>query len=168
MLNGKDPSPPTAFLLVAQIRLEGSLSAVATMSILLWRWLVKLCFLQTAAIAFAPSILRLSRHRHHQQESSSSSSASISVTSRTRRFPAFVLTTSGLLEPRRDLRTILGTRTEAVDEYVEAEDLDGLQELFNRYCDQEGLMTKSATKQIPAIAELLVGVEGIASSPCIK
>jgi hypothetical protein len=168
MLNGKDPSPPTAFLLVAQIRLEGSLSAVATMSILLWRWLVKLCFLQTAAIAFAPSILRLSRHRHHQQEPSSSSSASISVTSRTRRFPAFVLTTSGLLEPRRDLRTILGTRTEAVDEYVEAEDLDGLQELFNRYCDQEGLMTKSATKQIPAIAELLVGVEGIASSPCIK
>jgi hypothetical protein len=139
------------------------------MSILLWRWLVKLCFLQTAAIAFAPSILRLSRHRHHQQESSFTSSyASVSVTSRTRRFPAFVLTTASLLEPRRDLRTILGTKTEAVDEYVEAEDLDGLQELFNRYCDQEGLMTKSATKQIPAIAELLVGVEGIASSPCIN
>jgi hypothetical protein len=64
-------------------------------------------------------------------------------------------------QPQRDLRTFLGTRTEAVDEeeYVEAEDLDGLQDLFNRYCDREGLMTKSATKRIPAIAELLVGVD---------
>lgn len=54
--------------------------------------------------------------------------------------------------------TYLQTKTrETVEEYVEAEDLDGLQDLFNRCCDQEGLMTKNAVQQIPAIAELLVG-----------
>jgi len=40
---------------------------------------------------------------------------------------------------------------------VEAEDLEALQKLFAKYCDQEGLMTKEAVQKIPTIAELLVG-----------
>jgi hypothetical protein len=142
---------------------KGSLTAVI-MTILLWRWPVKLCLLQTAATAFAPSILRKLPHQqqHHHGQESSSSVFAVRVSLPNRRFPTVSPATVNLplQQSQRDLRTFLGTRTEAVDEeYVEAEDLDGLQDLFNRYCDREGLMTKSATKRIPAIAELLVGAD---------
>jgi hypothetical protein len=42
------------------------------------------------------------------------------------------------------------------DVFVEAQDLDALQQLFSKYCDKEGLMSKQNLEQIPAIAQLLV------------
>ena len=42
------------------------------------------------------------------------------------------------------------------DMFVEAQDLDALQQLFSKYCDKEGLMSKQNLEQIPAIAQLLV------------
>jgi hypothetical protein len=46
--------------------------------------------------------------------------------------------------------------TQAEDVFVEAQDLDALQQLFSKYCDKEGLMSKKNLEQIPAIAQLLV------------
>lgn len=45
---------------------------------------------------------------------------------------------------------------QANEQLVEAEDFEALQVLFSEYCDKEGLMTKMAVMEIPAIAELLV------------
>ena len=41
-------------------------------------------------------------------------------------------------------------------EFVEAEDFEALQILFSKHCDKEGLITKNAVMEIPAIAELIV------------
>jgi hypothetical protein len=46
--------------------------------------------------------------------------------------------------------------TQTEDVFVEAQDLDALQQLFAKYCDKEGLMSKKNLEQIPAIAQLLV------------
>jgi len=45
-----------------------------------------------------------------------------------------------------------------VGAFVEAEDLEALQSLFSKYCDSDGLMTKEAVSQIPAITELTVSI----------
>jgi hypothetical protein len=37
-----------------------------------------------------------------------------------------------------------------------AQDLESLQSLFSQYCDKQGLMTRSALRNVPTIAELLV------------
>jgi hypothetical protein len=42
------------------------------------------------------------------------------------------------------------------EDFVEAEDLEALQELFTKYCDSEGLMTRTSVMQLPAITELMV------------
>jgi hypothetical protein len=42
------------------------------------------------------------------------------------------------------------------DDFVAAQDLEALQELFTKYCDKDGLMDKNAAMKVPAIAELLV------------
>ena len=41
-------------------------------------------------------------------------------------------------------------------DFVKADDGDALQQLFSKTCDKEGLMTKAAVMEIPAIAQLLV------------
>jgi len=40
-------------------------------------------------------------------------------------------------------------------EYVEAEDGEAVQALFEKYCDDDGLMTKAAVKAVPSITDLL-------------
>jgi hypothetical protein len=40
--------------------------------------------------------------------------------------------------------------------FSQAQDLESLQSLFARYCDKQGLMTRSALRKVPAIADLLV------------
>lgn len=40
-------------------------------------------------------------------------------------------------------------------EFVKAEDGEALQALFSKFCDADGLMTKTTVKAVPAIAELL-------------
>lgn len=40
-------------------------------------------------------------------------------------------------------------------EFVKADDLEALQSLFSRECDEDGLMTKAAIEAVPAIAELV-------------
>lgn len=42
------------------------------------------------------------------------------------------------------------------DAFPEASDLEALQRLFTKYCDKEGLMTKTSVTQVPAIAALMV------------
>jgi hypothetical protein len=42
------------------------------------------------------------------------------------------------------------------DEFVAANDLEGLQKLFSQYCDDEGLMSKNSIQRIPSILQLLV------------
>ena len=42
--------------------------------------------------------------------------------------------------------------------YVEAEDLLGIQALFNKFCDEDGLMNKSDLERVPVIAEMLVSL----------
>ena len=43
-------------------------------------------------------------------------------------------------------------------DFVEAEDLPSIQALFNKYCDKDGLMTKSALAGVPVFAEMLVRI----------
>ena len=43
-------------------------------------------------------------------------------------------------------------------DFVEAEDLPAIQALFNKYCDEDGLMTKSALAGVPVFAEMLVRI----------
>ena len=43
-------------------------------------------------------------------------------------------------------------------EYVEAEDGEAVQALFEKYCDDDGLMTKAAVKAVPSITDLLVRI----------
>lgn len=112
----------------------------------LWRWLVRLSVLQVVAQAFAPSILRFPPRQQH-----------LSQLTTTARFPASTTLPCGQRSVFSRTSYLQTKTTETVDGYVEAEDLDGLQDLFNRYCDREGLMTKNSVQQIPAIAELLVG-----------
>ena len=42
------------------------------------------------------------------------------------------------------------------DGFVQSEDLGALQRLFSKYCDEEGLMSKTSVMEIPAISELMV------------
>lgn len=53
---------------------------------------------------------------------------------------------------------LLLTSSPSLDDesFVQAEDLEALQKLFSKYCDSEGLMTKVAVTQIPAISDLMV------------
>ena len=46
-------------------------------------------------------------------------------------------------------------------DFVEAEDLPSIQELFTKYCDQDGLMTKTSLDKVPAFKDMLV------SSKCL-
>lgn len=57
---------------------------------------------------------------------------------------------------QRRQTTILSSSPVQTDAFVKAEDLEGLQALFSKYCDKEGLMTKEVALQIPTISELLV------------
>ena len=40
---------------------------------------------------------------------------------------------------------------------VAADDIDSIQELFNKYCDKDGLMTKAALAAMPPFCDMLVG-----------
>ena len=51
---------------------------------------------------------------------------------------------------------LASSSVDASDGFVEAQDLEALQALFSKYCDEEGLMTKASAMQIPAIADLFV------------
>ncbi len=39
---------------------------------------------------------------------------------------------------------------------MEADDMDAIQELFNKYCDKDGLMTKAALAAMPPFSDMLV------------
>jgi hypothetical protein len=41
-------------------------------------------------------------------------------------------------------------------DFVEAEDLPSIQELFTKYCDKDGLMTKASLDKVPAFKDMLV------------
>ncbi len=41
-------------------------------------------------------------------------------------------------------------------DFVEAEDLPSIQELFTKYCDKDGLMTKTSLDKVPAFKDMLV------------
>jgi hypothetical protein len=41
-------------------------------------------------------------------------------------------------------------------DYVEAENLPAIQALFNKYCDEQGLMNKETLEKLPVIAFMLV------------
>ena len=41
--------------------------------------------------------------------------------------------------------------------YVEADDFAAIQGLFNKYCDDDGLMTEKALSEMPPFSEMLVG-----------
>lgn len=39
---------------------------------------------------------------------------------------------------------------------MEADDMDAVQELFGKYCDEDGLMGKSALTKMPPFSDMLV------------
>ena len=47
-------------------------------------------------------------------------------------------------------------RMTSTGDFVSADDMGALQTLFNKYCDKEGLMTKTSVLQITSISELIV------------
>jgi hypothetical protein len=51
--------------------------------------------------------------------------------------------------------TICLKESKGVD-FVEAEDLPSIQELFTKYCDKDGLMTKASLDEVPAFKDMLV------------
>lgn len=42
------------------------------------------------------------------------------------------------------------------DSFVEADDIAAIQKLFNKYCDEDGLMTKASLIETPPFSEMLV------------
>jgi hypothetical protein len=50
------------------------------------------------------------------------------------------------------------SKQDEVEGFVEAEDLPAIQALFTKYCDKDGLMTKSALEGVPMISDMLVGI----------
>ncbi len=60
--------------------------------------------------------------------------------------------------PRKAFQTCiyLSSNDAAPDEFAEARDGEAVQTLFSKYCDNDGLMTKTTLQQIPAVSELLV------------
>jgi len=40
--------------------------------------------------------------------------------------------------------------------YVGADDIAAIQQLFNKYCDEDGLMTKASLAETPPFSEMLV------------
>jgi hypothetical protein len=42
------------------------------------------------------------------------------------------------------------------DDYVKSNDIESLQDIFSKYCDKDGLMSKDMVLKIPIIAEFLV------------
>jgi hypothetical protein len=51
--------------------------------------------------------------------------------------------------------------------FVEADDMDAIQALFNKYCDGDGLMTKSALVSVPPFSDMLVSSSDKGSLACV-
>jgi hypothetical protein len=65
------------------------------------------------------------------------------------------------LEPQYQTRSVHPFRSpvilfESDKGFVEADDIDAIQELFNKYCDDDGLMTKTALVAMPPFSDMLV------------
>lgn len=52
--------------------------------------------------------------------------------------------------------TVLLLESKKDDSYVEADDIDAIQQLFNKYCDKDGLMTMKALASMPPFSDMLV------------
>jgi len=73
--------------------------------------------------------------------------------------PAF---TKSSMEPQCVTRNDIPYRSlmlyETGNGFVEADNIDAIQELFTKFCDKDGLMTKSALLAMPPFSEMLVSL----------
>ena len=74
------------------------------------------------------------------------------------KFPAPTSKISTRSKSPRHLVTLSATRTKEDDSIVDASDLEGIQKLFSKYCNSDGLMSKEEMEAMPPFAELLVRI----------
>ena len=65
------------------------------------------------------------------------------------------------LEPQCRVRSLLPYRSRLTlcaseKGFVEADDMDAIQKLFNKFCDEDGLMTKASLVAMPPFSDMLV------------
>lgn len=67
-------------------------------------------------------------------------------------------TAKPMMRYRHETMRLMASPSQGDEVFVEAEDLEALQALFNRYCDDDGLITREKVMEVPAIADLLVSM----------